>query len=459
MGVPLIKVRNVLRSWRYGASRDPREIAGRKDVMLDPRTVMVLLEELRDRSLIGIEGEDTAHPHDGLTEAGKALAGASGQRRTPKERAGRLVADLLERSRQINARTDLPFSVQEIWLFGSMIDPSRADVADIDIAIRFGRPEAFETTFFERFRDLALEMGGRSAVDAGGVLGLIRPEMYVVNQLLFGGHKRLFSVGTIEELQDLACPCRMIFDAARGGAVDDPVLPRHPKSAGRAAHIGEQRSLPDLFALRQPIQPIAADLTDSERYYGDEQIAVGPWSADDPRARLLADAPRSISVLKGAGLPERIKPNVVTKRFRPAGLDQRNRAAVLISEPVYPDPAQPWQTALMPNIGLVLSRSFVEEVDTVTYRVEVLEAVHKGVSIDFLSACKAVWWIYLLASTDLERLIRRDMEGESERRPAMSLSAPFAHEAAGALAELSQQELSDLVNQTRKRVLALRDGG
>ncbi len=50
LGVPLITVRNVLKAWRYGGSTDAAQIASLSHIGLDARTVIVLLDELRDLS-------------------------------------------------------------------------------------------------------------------------------------------------------------------------------------------------------------------------------------------------------------------------------------------------------------------------------------------------------------------------------------------------------------------------
>ena len=59
LGLPLLKVRNVLKAWRYGRTTDAHDIALRKDVDLNPFTVMVLLEELQARK-VEIEIQDVA---------------------------------------------------------------------------------------------------------------------------------------------------------------------------------------------------------------------------------------------------------------------------------------------------------------------------------------------------------------------------------------------------------------
>lgn len=164
LGIPLLKVRNVLRAWRYGSSEDVHEIGIRKDVSLDPRTVMVLIEELRDRGFIGPEEQEYGAPRDGLTEKGLALAGAGGKRRVPKAKAMTVLQNLLAASSSVNSREDL---------LGSMINPSKADVGDIDLVLTTGLKEGFDGhTAAQRMDETAVEMAGpnkRTEIDGQGL--------------------------------------------------------------------------------------------------------------------------------------------------------------------------------------------------------------------------------------------------------------------------------------------------
>jgi hypothetical protein len=79
LGVPLVTVRNVLRAWRYGSSRRPYVIAQRSNVTLPSSTVTVLLHELRERGLIGLEASAA---NDGLTHAGLTFVAAARKQTT-----------------------------------------------------------------------------------------------------------------------------------------------------------------------------------------------------------------------------------------------------------------------------------------------------------------------------------------------------------------------------------------
>ncbi|SFL68239.1 hypothetical protein [Methylorubrum salsuginis] len=255
LDVPLIKVRNLLKAWHRGNRSDIWRIAELKAVDLDPRTAMVLLEELRDRGLLGPEEMEDRPPEDGLIEAGLALAGAGARKRTPKAAAQRILDRFLDACTAVNARSDLPFEIREVWLFGSMLDPAVEAVGDIDLVVQQGRTAAFEggDRAWKRYRQLGKEMG---APQASGLMGSIfGAQIFVERQLLHGGHRHpLLSMNGADELRDLACPCRLVFDASRGGRVGDPILHRHPASKGKSNRIGDKRRMPDLAEGRQELR-------------------------------------------------------------------------------------------------------------------------------------------------------------------------------------------------------------
>jgi hypothetical protein len=162
LGVPLVTVRNVLHAWRYGSSREPHEIAQRSNIELPSSTVKVLLHELRERGLIGLEEAETrSGTIDGLTHAGLALVTAVARKRTSKSKARAVLDKFLAACLAANARYDLPVTIKEIWLFGSVIAPQKAEVADIDLVMVIEyRNEAGERR--EQFRLLAEAIGGEN---------------------------------------------------------------------------------------------------------------------------------------------------------------------------------------------------------------------------------------------------------------------------------------------------------
>ena len=95
---------------------------------------MALLDEFRERGLIGPEEQEYGEPIDGLTEAGRAFVQAR-IKRVAKARGWKALGEVLESCRGINAREDLPFFVDEVWLFGSMLEEEKTDVGDVDLVV------------------------------------------------------------------------------------------------------------------------------------------------------------------------------------------------------------------------------------------------------------------------------------------------------------------------------------
>lgn len=137
-GVPLVKVRNILKAWRY-RGKGPIDISERKDVDMDPRVVLAVLQEARDMGFIGKEDDGWRNARDGLTPAGKAIAFSKARPRMAKDDARRVLEGLLSNAARLNAERGFPVKVDRVWLFGSIIDETRLDVGDIDVVIETSR--------------------------------------------------------------------------------------------------------------------------------------------------------------------------------------------------------------------------------------------------------------------------------------------------------------------------------
>jgi hypothetical protein len=381
LGVPLLKVRNVLKAWRFGGSEAPHNIAVRKDVGLDPRTVMVILEELRDRGLIGPEERDHGESFDGLTDAGKALASARGQSRVAKSRA---------------------------W----------SVLGDVDVVVVTGRPERFMDTSIERFEELARQLGGENILNSSGTFRSLKALNFVVNHFLHGGRKHpLLSVHSMPELQSLACPCRLLFDASKGGGVDRPILARHPDSKAGSDQIEEGRRMPDLFGARQPLRPISADLADPASFSWRAVSKMGdPWPSDDFRYRLAMDRVHQMHLIRdGSKLPSRVRSNVVMRRLDASCCDGRGKIGMIVTDLVYPDPNKTWDRIEYPALGVMLARDIIQDDRGVWNRVKIVDGAHRGRSVDYAHFVSASWWLSVIVSADIERIMRRDLESGTKR--------------------------------------------
>ncbi|MDR7038941.1 hypothetical protein J2X36_003713 [Methylobacterium sp. BE186] len=451
LGVPLTKVRNVLRAWHRGDRSDVWRIADLKNVDLDPRTVMVLLEELRDRGLIGPEEQEYGAPVDGLTDAGLALSGADARARTPKDKARRILDRFLDACAAVNARNDLPFAIREVWLFGSMLDPGKVDVGDVDLVVDRGRPAAFEGSLVERYRELAREMG---AGDSRGIFCGYGDQGFVERQLLHDGRRHpILSISTtLDDLRDMACPCQRVFDASRGGRVTEPVLPRHPNSAGRSNRFGEKRRMPDLRALRQSIQPVSAGLIARRWLSWRQETSLSPWPEDHPRRTIFAHNQSNAPVIIVDGTtPKRLKANVLMKRISFAHCDGCRRFGMIMTERVYPDPERQFVSYERPTSALIVEREIKKEGPSTVYRLLITDAAHVGRYVDFSDFLVAEWWLHLVISTDVERILRRDLEAGISREVVVDTLVQSDKSLAGALAQSSLFE-RPFVDEARARL-------
>ena len=93
-----------------------------------------LIKELQDRRFI----EETEGGYS-LTLHGAALSIARCVPPINKEKADSLLADFMDRVREVNESDEYLYRVSGVWLFGSYIDDNATDYGDIDIAVQLSR--------------------------------------------------------------------------------------------------------------------------------------------------------------------------------------------------------------------------------------------------------------------------------------------------------------------------------
>lgn len=386
LGVPLVTVRNVLHAWRYGGSREPHDIAQRSNVKLSPSTVMVLLHELRERGLIGLEKAETrSGTIDGLTHAGLALVAAVARKRTPKSKAREVLEKFLAACSAANAREDFPITIKEIWLFGSMIAAQKTEVADIDLVMVTEYRAKFDDRR-KQLKQLAEAIGGEN-VCSNLRYDLFWSEKYVLNQVLHGGRRHpLLSFARLNDLIALACPCQLIFDATRGGKVEDPVLERHPSSTGRADTVLDKLELPNLSGARRPFRPISALLA--------EPIVQewGWWTGVVAAPPIVGD----------------IKRNAMLTRINLDGCNGQERVCAISCDGRRSD-------GYRPKAALIFDREICDREDTIKMCVRFQRSAHLGLRPDYLHAQALNKWIASLVAADLECIIRREKEVGGDR--------------------------------------------
>ena len=153
-GIPLVRVRDFLRKqgdWAW----DEDELA--EDLDLTPDAAGVLFAELQAQALIEPHPEN---PGWWTTITGQALANASLRRY--RRATAKALERLVERAAEVNASDRFLHRVTRIRLFGSMLDPSRDQVSDVDVVIEMEPKEADPEIHWVRCQDHS-----RNASDAG----------------------------------------------------------------------------------------------------------------------------------------------------------------------------------------------------------------------------------------------------------------------------------------------------
>ena len=131
-GVPLIKVRDLLRYMRAGSLGSGRIMSRRR---IADRVGFDIADELVREGLLAVseKGRDDK-PWYEFTDAAVRLVNAKMIKRINRAKADLYVAELLQRADDINANPDLLYRVKRITAFGSYITDT-ADLGDIDIAV------------------------------------------------------------------------------------------------------------------------------------------------------------------------------------------------------------------------------------------------------------------------------------------------------------------------------------
>lgn len=412
IGVPLLKARNILAAWRSGNGLDAHAIAIRKNVDVEVPTVMAVLDEFQDRGLIGAELPERGlgrppEPFLGLTQDGLAVAAASGRKRTPKAKAGKVLYEFLKACQTANDRDDLPFVVEEVWLFGSMLNDERLDVGDVDFVMETALREGF--TFEKacaRYEELAEDMQVSWPPT-------FLPNESVIRRLLFGKRRNpLLSSKDIDTLKSLGCPVKMVFDRKRNGRVGDPVLPMHPLSTGRTEEANPPLAMPNVQSLRGPALPVSVAWTQLGRWHWKTMAEIGPWPDDDEHRsiyRLIMNSLNYVRMIGPDGVPDEIIRNVVIDRLGDHALDGRKRFALIVGSPE--DSADgTGRHRVRPEFALVAERTLNEGPSGADYELRIKTAANRGRSMKISTEYTTIWALHMIARADCDKLAGRASE-------------------------------------------------
>jgi predicted nucleotidyltransferase len=175
-GMPATSLRRAFRAMRsraYQRLDDLRAVLG-EGLDLPREQAKAVVEQLIAEGYI--ERSDLGYR---LSEQGLRLAAASTGRPIPRAQAEQLLTELIERARDIN-QGDSWYRIARIELLGSMLDPSRETVNDIDLMVtlapRYLTAGASDHLLLkERYRHFRTGKSGGSVME---ILGFPSEEVY-----------------------------------------------------------------------------------------------------------------------------------------------------------------------------------------------------------------------------------------------------------------------------------------
>jgi hypothetical protein len=383
----------------YLRTMSPASLIDLKSVFPHRRDGAIVYEECLDRGLI-----DRATGK--VAEAGLTLVRSKMVPRTPRKKAKLVLDGFLERVDQLNHDPDAISRVDEVWLFGSLMRDEAA-VGDIDLAIgksssgrfqnldaRVRQAKTLLTNFPDAPRDWAWPW---NRID------------WLYRRAIFGARRHPLLAGAkdgIDDLASLGVPCRLIYDRARGGRVDDDIVPLHPQSNGRLNTIDPLPVAPDLTPA--PLQPMDARWVAGYGRWG----TVSPYDIfrgwTDECHKLFPEYPRTLRIAVSGNKLEDCpwRPQTIKR----PGVDGRAAIAVISA-------TEFWGTCITMHRSIydisgkaVLEASFS---DLLLHR--------RRKYIDLATLPEMVSAVSLILAVDAERILRRAIECDMPAKVAIQI--------------------------------------
>jgi predicted nucleotidyltransferase len=250
LGYPVTKLKTFLalcfEEWGF---LHPMEISNYRSLDLSPGACAAFMSECQDRGFFemrvpAIYDEDDSEEKKvlHLSRKGLAVATASARKRATKVRAKSVLDKMIVNAAKVLSDPSSPLLINQIWVFGSFIDETKADVGDLDVVVTHSHAKGW-------IDDLKL----RKIIDKQ-YPGILPEGIYAfdvqkawVKRMIYGRRRNpLVSEVKLHDLVALHCPCRLVFDAKKGGAIVPEDFPFHPQSAGKADTVQERLVMPDL---------------------------------------------------------------------------------------------------------------------------------------------------------------------------------------------------------------------
>ncbi|MCS4089299.1 hypothetical protein [Rhizobium sp. BK176] len=303
--ISLLRLRQILKAWE--TTQNLGAIGKHGKVQLSPEGVYAIIQEAIDQRLIANDtppGFPDGPPQLILTDAGKAIATATARKRASKAAGYAVLADVMERIEKLNQNPNSPINVERLWVFGSFIDPGKADIGDIDIAVETSRTKIFNEVglkmdyYKKHFPELRID----------NVTPFWLAPYYFCRRAIFGPKRHpLISQVEINELVDLHVPCVLAYDKSMGRLPLEHVVPHHPSSTSRADRMGDRLKVPNLTGPTNVFLPSSSEIL--------EEHLLDSWYK------------RYVTVCCTA-LPD----DVANKLPNPTGFDGRGRFALVFDD-------------------------------------------------------------------------------------------------------------------------------
>lgn len=205
-GIPILRVRGLMRSLQ-GRWMELDHIAGALEI--DEQAARALIDELVGRGYLE-PFDDFSRPVWVSTIAGSALAMASAAAPVKRSTAERQLAAFLGRLDEVNADGELLHWCTRVWLFGSMLDPVRDRVNDIDLAIELVRRTPDNDAFIQASYAFAERQQQEGRTFSNVVEFLVAPELELKRRLRAGS--RLLSLHDSDDEGFTTGPSRLVYE-------------------------------------------------------------------------------------------------------------------------------------------------------------------------------------------------------------------------------------------------------
>ncbi len=156
------------------------------------------------------------------TVAGNAFAISRAVRRISRAKAQTILDAFMERVKAVNADDDLGYYVVEVRLFGSFLDPSVAEVGDIDLGVDFAKRPIIGRNIVTHSTERA-KLSGRTSLNFFEELIFSETEV----RRILKGRSPYISMHRLDDIEDIQAKSKLLYRAPKKDA-----KPREPRPPG-----------------------------------------------------------------------------------------------------------------------------------------------------------------------------------------------------------------------------------